>query len=85
VTLSGNFIDKLRGFHSHNKLKKAALNIIAGQLSEDKIQKLNDTFMALDGNGDGLLTPAELTEGLAKAGLALGYRRFSSFLLCRRN
>merc|ERR1719362_1884526 len=56
VTLSGNFVDKLRGFRSHNKLKKAALNIIAGQLSEDKIQKLRDTFMALDENGDGLLT-----------------------------
>jgi len=70
VTLSGNFVDKLRGFRSHNKLKKAALNIIAGQLSEDKIQKLRDTFMSLDENGDGLLTPAELKEGLAKAGLA---------------
>jgi len=70
VTLSGNFVDKLRGFRSHNKLKKAALNIIAGQLSEDKIQKLRDTFMSLDENGDGLLTPAELKEGLAKAGLS---------------
>jgi calcium-dependent protein kinase len=70
VTLSGGFVDKLRGFRSHNKLKKAALNIIASQLSEDKITKLRDTFMALDENGDGLLTPAELKEGLAKAGLS---------------
>jgi len=69
VELSGNFVDKLRGFRSHNKLKKAALAIIATQLNEDKIKQLRDTFMALDANGDGLLTASELREGLAKAGL----------------
>jgi len=69
VTLSGNFVDKLRGFRSHNKLKKAALAIIASQLSEEKIQKLRETFRALDENGDGMLSEVELKEGLARAGL----------------
>jgi len=69
VELSGQFVDKLRGFRSHNKLKKAALAIIAGQLNEEKIKQLRETFMSLDANGDGLLTSAELKEGLAKAGL----------------
>mmetsp|Transcript_113932 Transcript_113932/g.368644 ORF Transcript_113932/g.368644 Transcript_113932/m.368644 type:complete len:493 (-) Transcript_113932:66-1544(-) len=69
VSLQSNFVDNLRGFRSQNKLKKAALHIIAGQLNEDQIKNLREVFMALDGNGDGLLTAAEMKDGLAKAGL----------------
>jgi len=69
VNLQANFVDNLRTFRSNNKLKRAALHIIAGQLNEKEIQALRDTFMALDDNGDGLLTLVELKEGLAKAGL----------------
>merc|ERR1712039_448203 len=69
VSLQQNFVDNLRGFRSQNKLKKAALHIIAGQLNEDQIKALRETFMALDGNGDGLLTINEMKEGIAKAGL----------------
>mmetsp|Transcript_28189 Transcript_28189/g.80059 ORF Transcript_28189/g.80059 Transcript_28189/m.80059 type:complete len:545 (+) Transcript_28189:154-1788(+) len=69
VSLQSNFVDNLRGFRSQNKLKKAALHIIAGQLNEDQIKALRETFIALDNNGDGLLTAAEMKEGLAKAGL----------------
>merc|ERR1712190_603342 len=69
VSLQSNFVDNLRGFRSQNKLKKAALHIIAGQLNEDQIKALRDIFMSLDANGDGLLTANEMKEGLAKAGL----------------
>mmetsp|Transcript_131636 Transcript_131636/g.366848 ORF Transcript_131636/g.366848 Transcript_131636/m.366848 type:complete len:617 (+) Transcript_131636:64-1914(+) len=69
VSLQANFVDNLRGFRTQNKLKKAALHVIANQLNEDQIKALRDTFVALDGNGDGLLTAAEMKEGLAKAGL----------------
>jgi len=69
VSLTGGFVDNLRGFRSQNKLKKAALHIIAGQLNEDQIKKLREVFMALDKNGDGLLTPVELKDGLQIAGL----------------
>ncbi|CAJ1422038.1 unnamed protein product [Effrenium voratum] len=69
VPLRSNFVDNLRGFQSQNKLKKAALHIIAGQLNEDEIKKLRDVFTSLDKNGDGLLTHAELKDGMAKAGL----------------
>merc|ERR1712190_536615 len=62
-------VDNLRGFRSQNKLKKAALHIIANQLNEDQIKALRETFMALDGNGDGKLTVNEMKEGIAKAGL----------------
>merc|ERR1711998_11300 len=34
-----------------------------------QIKALRDTFMQLDANGDGLLTAAELKEGLTKSGL----------------
>merc|ERR1719460_2395971 len=60
VSLQTNFVDNLRGFRSQNKFKKAALHIIAGQLNEDQIKALRETFMALDGNGDGLLTAIEM-------------------------
>jgi calcium-dependent protein kinase len=69
VALQNNFVDNLRGFRSQNKLKKAALQVIAGQLNDDQIKALRETFMQLDGNGDGLLTAAELKEGLAKSGI----------------
>eukprot|EP00408_Alexandrium_pacificum_P059232 CAMPEP_0171179554 /NCGR_PEP_ID=MMETSP0790-20130122/13314_1 /TAXON_ID=2925 /ORGANISM="Alexandrium catenella, Strain OF101" /LENGTH=503 /DNA_ID=CAMNT_0011644485 /DNA_START=102 /DNA_END=1613 /DNA_ORIENTATION=+ len=69
VSLQAGFVDHLRGFRSQNKLKKAALHVIAGQLNEDEIKALRETFMSLDHNGDGLLTSAEMKEGLSKAGL----------------
>jgi len=69
VSLQSGFVDNLRGFRSQNKLKKAALQIIAGQLSEGQIKNLRETFQALDNNGDGLLTSAEMRDGLAKCGL----------------
>jgi calcium-dependent protein kinase len=64
-----NLVDNLKSFRSGNKLKKAALHVIASQLSEDAIKNLRDTFMKLDNNGDGLLTVAELKEGLQACGL----------------
>jgi len=69
VSLQSSMVDNLKGFRSQNKLKKAALHVIASQLGESQIKALRDTFMALDNNGDGLLTAAEMKEGLLKAGL----------------
>jgi len=69
VSLKAGMVDKLKSFQSQNKLKKAALHVIASQLGEKQIKGLRETFMALDHNGDGLLTAAEMKEGLEKAGL----------------
>jgi len=69
VKLQQNFVDKLRGFRSENKLKKAALHVIASSMDDKQIKALRETFQALDENGDGLLTAAELKEGLEKSGL----------------
>merc|ERR1719420_2607345 len=49
--LQNSMVDNLRGFRSQNKLKKAALQIIANQLNEDQIKALRETFMVLDANG----------------------------------
>jgi len=67
--LQSSLVDNLKGFRSQNKLKKAALHVIASQLGEDQIKALRETFMQLDNNGDGLLTATEMKEGLAQAGL----------------
>jgi calcium-dependent protein kinase len=69
VGLPTNMVDNLRGFRSQNKLKKAALQIIANQLNEEQIKALRETFMALDANGDGKLTINEMKDGIKKAGL----------------
>jgi calcium-dependent protein kinase len=68
---SKSFVDTLRAFPSRNKFVKAALHVIAAQLSDMQIKSLRDTFISLDNNGDGLLTLSELRDGLKHAGLAV--------------
>eukprot|EP00931_Biecheleriopsis_adriatica_P085110 TRINITY_DN5933_c0_g1_i3.p1 TRINITY_DN5933_c0_g1~~TRINITY_DN5933_c0_g1_i3.p1 ORF type:complete len:578 (-),score=167.09 TRINITY_DN5933_c0_g1_i3:168-1823(-) len=65
--IQDDMVRNLRSFRSQNKLKKAALNIIAGQMSEDQIMELRAAFKALDANGDGLLTLEELRSGMVQA------------------
>jgi len=62
-----DMVRSLRSFRSQNRLKKAALNIIAGQMSEDRILDLRAAFKTLDVNGDGLLTLEELCSGIVQA------------------
>mmetsp|Transcript_99642 Transcript_99642/g.287651 ORF Transcript_99642/g.287651 Transcript_99642/m.287651 type:complete len:418 (+) Transcript_99642:3-1256(+) len=71
-----NLLENLKSFRFQNKLKKAALTIIAGQLDDSQLKELRETFTALDENGDGLLTLGELRNGLAQA----GYRKTNSDL-----
>jgi len=71
ISLQDGLVKNLRSFRSQNKLKKAALNIIAGQMSESQIADLRDVFKALDVNGDGLLTLDELNGGLTKAEITI--------------
>lgn len=69
VSLHEGLVRNLRNFRSQNLLKKAALNIIAGQMSESDITELMTMFKSLDVNGDGLLTFEELQAGIAKTQL----------------
>jgi len=68
-TIGEGMVNNLRGFRSQNKLKKAALQIIANQLDENQIKALREIFMTLDANGDGKLTINEMKDGIKKAGL----------------
>lgn len=67
VKLGTGLVDNLRQFNQQHKLKKCALNVIAGQLDEGQIERLRQTFAALDANGDGILSFQEIKEGLKKA------------------
>merc|ERR1719248_194813 len=69
IPLQASLVDNLKGFRSTNKLKKAALHVIAGQLDESQIKNLRSVFLQLDDNGDGLLSVQEMRDGLTKAGL----------------
>mmetsp|Transcript_71704 Transcript_71704/g.118751 ORF Transcript_71704/g.118751 Transcript_71704/m.118751 type:complete len:495 (-) Transcript_71704:238-1722(-) len=69
ASLGSEFFDNLRKFKSMNKMQKAALHIIAGKLTDDRIKALRDTFMALDTNQDGMLTTSEIKDGLHDNGI----------------
>jgi len=69
LSLQEGLVRNLRNFRSQNMLKKAALNIIAGQMSEAQIADLSKLFKSLDVNSDGLLTFEEMQAGIAKAEL----------------
>jgi calcium-dependent protein kinase len=69
VFIKRGLIDNLRKFRSGNRLRKAALHIIASQLAEDKIEDLRDLFLTLDTNSDGQLTLQEMIVGIEKAGI----------------
>ena len=43
--LQGGLVDNLRSFRSQNKLKKAALHVIAQNLDEEAISKLRAVFI----------------------------------------
>jgi len=69
ATLAPNRLANMKSFRAHNRLKKAALHIIANQMDESEIKELRRMFTSLDANGDGRLTTNEMREGIAKAGL----------------
>ena len=62
-------VDNLKNFRAQNKLKKAALHIIAQQMPDSEVANLKNMFMSIDKNGDGSLTIAEMMEGIQKSGI----------------
>eukprot|EP00933_Yihiella_yeosuensis_P034131 TRINITY_DN27667_c0_g1_i1.p1 TRINITY_DN27667_c0_g1~~TRINITY_DN27667_c0_g1_i1.p1 ORF type:complete len:498 (+),score=94.47 TRINITY_DN27667_c0_g1_i1:94-1587(+) len=67
--LTKDFVSHLRQFRTTNKFKRAALQVIATQLSEEKIANLRKLFLSLDANGDGMLTVKEIQDGLKDGGI----------------
>jgi calcium-dependent protein kinase len=66
---SGGLVESLRRFRNFNQLKKGVLQVIAGQMDDETLHELRHIFFLLDDNGDGQLTPEEVRNGLADAGL----------------
>jgi calcium-dependent protein kinase len=58
-------IVELRKYQNFNKLKKAVLNYIATQLSDNEIAELVNLFNRLDTNRDGMLSVTEFTDSLS--------------------
>lgn len=70
VPLKVLLVPMLRKFAGFNRLKKAALYVIAQHLTEEVLKKQKDSFNALDVEGDGSLGLGELEDGLRRAGLS---------------
>lgn len=68
LCLQSNIVDQLDNFRSSNKLKKAALHVIARQWNDTKVSSLRATFMSLDADGDGTLSMEELRQGIESIG-----------------
>jgi calcium-dependent protein kinase len=68
VQLHPGLVSNIRTFQQQNKLKKAALHVLAGRLETESaaISPLRRIFTELDIDGDGLLTNEELRAGLEK-------------------
>lgn len=69
--ISADVVRRLKAFRTHARFKKVALTAIAQQLPDEEIRSLQDTFRALDKNGDGKLTREEIAAGLTKQGLVV--------------
>jgi Ca2+-binding EF-hand superfamily protein len=66
--LNSSIFDALVKYKSDNKLKRAVFQIYASEISEIEIQELCGKFMALDTQGDGLLSAEELAEAARRMG-----------------
>eukprot|EP01071_Lankesteria_metandrocarpae_P002084 Lankesteria_metandrocarpae@DN2067_c0_g1_i1.p1 len=63
--LAARLVPKWRRFAKHNKLKKAALSVIARQMANsEELSHLRELFLALDVGGDGTLTKWDMTDGI---------------------
>nr|CEL69049.1 TPA: Calcium-dependent protein kinase 3 [Neospora caninum Liverpool] len=68
--LSGDLIERFKAFQRLHKLKKLAITCVAYQLNDADIGMLHDAFAALDTNADGVLTIAEIQQGLKQCCVA---------------
>lgn len=68
IGLSSDILSSLKRFTGHNKLKKAALEVIADQMTENDLAELKQQFMSIDKDGNGVITMAELAQAVGCIG-----------------
>ena len=66
--INTNIMRSLKRFSGHNKLKKAALGIIADQLTEKEIGELRESFAKIDTDGNGVITISEMVAAVTNLG-----------------
>jgi len=71
TALPSSFLTKLSEFRNLNIVKKAALQIVAGELDDDALKNMRDVFLSMDENGDGKLTVDEIRHGIQNAGIEI--------------
>jgi len=57
---SDSIMSRLKKFNGENKLKQAALGLIANQLTGEEIEELRQVFKKIDADGNGVITLDEL-------------------------
>jgi calcium-dependent protein kinase len=68
AVISASALQNLKQFRSKNKLKKAALTVIACEVGGKELMELKNTFLSLDTDNSGVLSMEEIKEGLKQAG-----------------
>jgi len=72
VLLTLALVSRLRAFISHNKLKKLALQVIAQNISDEHIEDLKRTFVAIDGDNSGSLQVDEIEAAIHESAMESG-------------
>lgn len=67
--ISASVFDGLKQYQEANLIKKAVLQLLTVELSERHIQELKKKFQAWDRDADGLLSRAELIDGMKQIGI----------------
>jgi calcium-dependent protein kinase len=68
AVISEAALRNLKTFRAKNKLKKAALTVIAGEVGGKALMDLKNTFLSLDTDNSGVLSMDEIQAGLKEAG-----------------
>jgi len=80
AAIPSGLVENLCRFKSRDVLSKVALRVLAGLLDDAELRPLRRAFLALDADGDGRLSRAELREGLARGGRGLSEQELVEIL-----